>query len=329
MKENNKFYDDISPTLSIIIPAYNVEDYITEALDSIFNQSQLPDEIIVINDGSTDNTSDVIKTHPLYKTINLIEIANKGQGQARNIGVSKASSDYIYFFDSDDLLVDNFVQQVKNEIIENQHPDLFFFSGESFEDSRFTGKKSFSNYVRNFEGYFDNQQDFLEVLLQGPELSCSPCLYISRRSIWISNELEFNPFYHEDEELLYPLIFSASSYLVSKNIYFLRRIRSNSTMTQSKSEKHELGLEALLKSLLVLLDNNKSYNLRVNLIRRRLGAFCLSYLMVSKQVSGNVNYELLLTATLQSRNVKTPLAILKHMVKKNAKKTVFNNKLFK
>lgn len=329
MKENNNFYYFASVTLSIIIPAYNVEKYIDETLNSIANQSNLPDEIIIINDGSTDNTSDKIKSHPLSKFINLIETENRGQGNARNIGIETATCDYIYFFDSDDILTKDFIEKIKKQIINNDLPDLIFFSGKSFKDKGFKKTSFFPDYIRPFEGVYATQSSFFKNLIKSPELSCSPCLYISKRSLWINNNLQFNDFFHEDEEILYPLIFSAYSYVMSKDIYFLRRIRNNSTMTQIKSIKHEFGLEAVLSSLLKLLDKNKSNHLRAALIRRRLGIFCLSYLAVSDQVSGNLNYKILLRSILESRNIKTPLSISKYMVKKNAKKIIFNKKLHK
>lgn len=321
MKKYEDSYSLKTPTLTIIIPAYNVEKYITETLDSIANQSSLPDEIIIINDGSTDDTSNKIKDHPLSQLINLVETENKGQGHARNIGIDEANCDYIYFFDSDDLLTKNFVKSIKEIAIDSELPDLILFSGKSFKDKNLSNSGFFPNYIRPFEGVYKNQHSFFKALIEAPELSCSPCLYISKRSIWSDSNLRFNYFFHEDEEIFYPLIFSSSSYAIFKDIFFLRRIRPNSTMTQSKSKKHELGQEAVLKSLLNLLNKNKKDNLKAKLIRRRLGIFCLPYLSTSRKVSNKLNYKLLLSAIIQSRSVKTPLKIIKQTVKLYAQKT--------
>lgn len=307
--------NNIDISLSFIIPAYNVEKYITETLDSIANQSTLPDEIIIINDGSTDDTSSKIKEHPLSKLIKLIETENNGQGHARNIGIDEATCDYIYFFDSDDLLTENFVQNIKEIAINNELPDLILFSGKSFKDRNFNNSGFFPNYIRPFEGVYKSQQSFFKALIRAPELSCSPCLYVSKRSIWSNNNLKFNFFFHEDEEIFYPLIFSSLSYAIFKDVFFLRRIRPNSTMTQSKSKKHELGQEAVLKSLLNLLNENEKDNLKSKLIRRRLGIFCQSYLYTSRKVSNKLNYKLLLSSIIQSRSIKTPLKIIKQTVK--------------
>ena len=313
--------DNINISLSFIIPAYNVEKYITETLNSIADQSTLPDEIIIINDGSTDDTSNKIKDHPLSNLIKLIETENRGQGYARNIGIDEATCDYIYFFDSDDLLTENFVKNIKKIAIDSELPDLILFSGKSFKDENFSNSGFFPNYIRPFEGVYKNQYSFFKALIGAPELSCSPCLYISKRSIWSNNNLRFNPFFHEDEEIFYPLIFSSLSYAIFKDIFFLRRIRPNSTMTQSKSRKHELGQKAILKSLLNLLNENEKDNLKAKLIRRRLGIFCLSYFSTSQKVSNKLNYKLLLSSIIQSRNIKTPLKIIKQTVKLYAQQT--------
>lgn len=318
MKKHVDVYSPIIPTLAIIIPAYNVEMYIADTLDTIMNQSVQPDEVIIINDGSTDKTSNIIKNHLMYKKINFIEIQNGGQGLARNLGLSKAKSDYIYFFDSDDLLDNNFVKIIKQKIVNFNFPDLLMFSGESFRDDLYSNNTFNPNYIRPFEGSYIFQEDFLKAMIQFPDLSCSPCLYVSKRKLWINDKIKFNPFYHEDEEVFYPLIFSASSYLISKEKLFFRRIRPNSTMTKAKTIKHKLGLKAVLISLLNLLEANKANNLKTILIRRRIAKFVIAYIHISKQINSRTNYKLILKSIVKSRQITLPLRVIKTMVKKHA-----------
>src|SRR5690606_25879803 len=106
-------------SISIIIPAYNVEKYLKAALDSIKEQTELPDEVILIDDGSTDGTLDVANAFEFPVPYQVVSIENGGQGKARNLGISLASSEYVYFFDSDDLLVDTFVASMKELIDKN------------------------------------------------------------------------------------------------------------------------------------------------------------------------------------------------------------------
>ena len=96
--------------ISVIIPAYNAEKYLTEALDSVVSQTMSDSdyEIIIVNDGSSDHTADILEKYKnLYSNITVINKENGGPSSARNTGLDIASGEYIYFFDADDLLINN------------------------------------------------------------------------------------------------------------------------------------------------------------------------------------------------------------------------------
>lgn len=99
--------------ISIIIPVYNVENYLTYCLDSILNQTFQDYEVIMINDGSTDRSPDICeeysKKDSRYKTLHK---ENGGQSTARNQGVKIAKGDYLMFIDSDDFLTNNNCLQI-------------------------------------------------------------------------------------------------------------------------------------------------------------------------------------------------------------------------
>ncbi|HBV4510143.1 TPA: glycosyltransferase family 2 protein, partial [Klebsiella pneumoniae] len=88
------------PTVSVIIPVYNVKDYVLQAIDSVINQKVKPFEVIIVDDGSTDGSGDIIDANydqiPFVKIIHTI---NQGLGQARNEGTMLASGEFIYYFD--------------------------------------------------------------------------------------------------------------------------------------------------------------------------------------------------------------------------------------
>ena len=102
------------PKLSIIIPAYNAEQYIKPCLDSILQNSKeslSETEIIVVNDGSTDNTLKILESYNQYKNIKIHTTKNKGVSAARNLGISLAKGDWITFIDADDTISDHFVDK--------------------------------------------------------------------------------------------------------------------------------------------------------------------------------------------------------------------------
>lgn len=94
-----------SPLISIIIPIYNVEKFLSECLDSVQAQTYRNLEIICINDGSPDNSTNIVLEYQNYDPrITLINKENGGLSDARNVGIERAKGEYIFFLDSDDLL---------------------------------------------------------------------------------------------------------------------------------------------------------------------------------------------------------------------------------
>ena len=93
------------PLISIIIPAYNIENYIAKCLDSLLNQTYKNLEIIVVDDGSSDNTGKIVDDYVLrYKNIKAIHKKNGGVSSARNSGIDVANGEYIGFVDGDDIV---------------------------------------------------------------------------------------------------------------------------------------------------------------------------------------------------------------------------------
>lgn len=103
--------------ITAIVPIYNVEEYLEECLESLIHQINPFDEIILINDGSTDHSANIcVKYCQAYSNIKFISQENKGLGAVRNIGMANATGDYIVFIDSDDYVSRNMCQKIKESI---------------------------------------------------------------------------------------------------------------------------------------------------------------------------------------------------------------------
>ena len=97
--------------VSIIIPVYNSEKYISKCLDSVLNQTYKNIEILVINDGSKDNSIDILREYEKKDDrIVVIDKENEGVAKTRNQGIKKATGDYIMFIDNDDFIDEDYVE---------------------------------------------------------------------------------------------------------------------------------------------------------------------------------------------------------------------------
>ena len=101
-----------NPLISIIIPAYNVENYITKGIESCLNQSYKNIEVIIVDDGSNDNTTKVVEKYLDDKRLTLIKKANSGVSATRNVGIKNSNGQYCIFLDSDDWLELNTVEKL-------------------------------------------------------------------------------------------------------------------------------------------------------------------------------------------------------------------------
>ena len=140
------------PFFSIILPTYNRASMIFSAIDSVITQSFTNWELIIVDDGSTDNTKEIIDSYIISdKRIKYFYQENSERSIARNNGISKAKGDWICFLDSDDLYHNNHLITFFNFISEYQFNKGLFFSGVSYGE--YDEKKQFYNLngVNNLE----------------------------------------------------------------------------------------------------------------------------------------------------------------------------------
>lgn len=130
--------------VSVIIPAYNAEEFISESLESVLTQTYKNFEIIVINDGSTDFTNRILLRY--HSRIKTYSIKHSGPASARNVGIRNSSGKYIAFLDADDLWKKNkLLKQVKYM---EKNPDLGFSYTHAICFSAHNGKKSYSRELK-------------------------------------------------------------------------------------------------------------------------------------------------------------------------------------
>ena len=123
--------------VSVILPIYNVAPYLEEAFESILNQSLKEIEVIAVNDGSTDNSEEIVKRYQqLDSRIISFSQENQGQSVARNLALQHATGQYIYMMDSDDMLTSLDALRICYEYAEKNHADFVFFDRELFTEDK-------------------------------------------------------------------------------------------------------------------------------------------------------------------------------------------------
>ncbi len=111
--------------ISVVIPCHNQAEYLEDAVESVYNQTSPVHEIIIVNDGSTDNSAEIAERYTfrefpaIESPVKVIHQVNKGLPSARNSGIMNATGDYILFLDADDMLVEHAVEKIELGILQS------------------------------------------------------------------------------------------------------------------------------------------------------------------------------------------------------------------
>ena len=216
--------------ISVIIPVYNTEKYLRRCFDSVIAQDYKNLEIVIINDGSEDNSEQIIneykKKYP--ELISYYKKENSGVADTRNFGIEKAQGDYIMFLDSDDY-IDKALLKTLEEYV-NKNIDLIKFklqrvneegktleivSGATFEKT--TGEDGFNKLYST------------DVLLD------SPCVYLIKNEIFVKNSLKFAVGTEHEDFGLVPFIIVLAQTMVSINFYGYYYVQSDNSITRNEN----------------------------------------------------------------------------------------------
>jgi len=223
-------------TISVIIPCFNVEEYIVHTIKSIIMQRIDSVEIICIDDGSTDATYlRLTELSEQYPNMVVIHDSNHGQGYQRNRGLEKARGKYVFFMDSDDFIDENCFSR-SLELLEANGADACYFEAYTFfETSKLEEEKSiYRNLYRRNKWYphvFSGKEIYVKMRQSG-DYFVSPCLSIIRRETIIDKGIRFPEIKRlEDNLFSFRLINSMTKVICIPDILYSRRVRNGSTMT--------------------------------------------------------------------------------------------------
>ena len=227
--------------VSVILPIYNVAQYLDETFTSLLNQTLQEIEIIAVNDGSSDNSLEIIQKYAQQDSrISYYTQENQGQSVARNLALKHATGKYIYMMDSDDVLANPDALRICYEYAEKNKADFIFFDGDTLQEqdaTHLTWDYQRTEYLKEDKAY--QGEKLLSEMLDKWKHNCVVWLLLINHDYLKSICLDFYPgIIHEDE------LFTTKLTLQSKNIYCLKqsfvkhRIRSASTMGLHYSKRN-------------------------------------------------------------------------------------------
>ena len=248
---------------SIIIPAYNIEGYLLDCVNSVIKQSFKDYEIILVNDGSTDSTLEICQElSKKNKSINLVTKKNGGLSSARNAGIEIAKGDYLLFLDGDDFWRDNDFLENLNCIIETNSPDTIIFPCSYYYAKNRIREYQFdlSEISSSSNDFSDNLYSLIDNGIWYPS-AWNKCI---RRNIVTINNILF-PLNMTSEDVKWCFEISkhiASYYIYNHGVYMYRQNREGSISYKLKMKNLEdlfLNIENVLSGSKKIRDADYLY----------------------------------------------------------------------
>lgn len=244
--------------LSVIVPVYNVEEYIEECIESILNQTLKEIEIIIVNDGSTDKSMNIVNKF-IDSRIKIVTKQNGGLSSARNAGLKVATGQYIAFIDSDDFLQNHSAYEDMYNIAIKSNVDIvagnaIWYFGEDNMYAMERNKKLFNKEVMSINEFLINS-------IESNRIYAPVWLNIYNREMLIKNDLFFKEgILHEDEHFTPRVMLSTDKIAIYQKEFYVYRQREGSIMNSGKSLKSFQDINSTcieLEEIFNKLENNQ------------------------------------------------------------------------
>ncbi len=256
--------------ISVVIPVYNVQDYLDECLGSILYQSYKDIEIILVDDGSTDGSGSICERYSNeYAFIKTITIPNQGQSHARNLGIRMAKGDYLIFLDADDYWKKDFLADVVEAISKREQLDYIFFRHATLgSKSGIVTEEVLDIESCQLEG--KNGRECLEYILSHHvHFHWSPCRGAVRRQFVLDNDLFFEEGRIYEDVLWTPKIFLYAKKIdyYNSSVYVYRIERDGQTTSKCSYKDLEDNIFVASHWFEFLQDDSIDQHLQLLLLR--------------------------------------------------------------
>lgn len=233
--------------VSVLIPAYNVELYLRECLDSVLAQTLSDWEIICVDDASTDKTLSILREYAYADARIQVYCHEKNRGQAcgRNLALSHASGEYIYMLDADDMILPETLEELYRQCVKDNLDVAAFETRQFTESAAFEGAAAAKTIHYEDSPVMDGREALI-YCMEKEVFSLSVPTFMMKRAYLERIHLTFTEgILHEDVGYIFALMTRAGRIRFLPKVYFLRRIRAKSTMT---TEFTAANIEGYLKS---------------------------------------------------------------------------------
>lgn len=286
---------------SVIIPTYNRANFISKTIHSVLEQTYPDFEVIIVDDGSTDNTEEVVMSIKDDR-IRYYKKENEERGAARNFGARLAVGDYINFFDSDDLAYSNHLETAYNIVKQNNFPEVFALSYDILDKKTYKKKKILLD------------KDVRKKLVYGNILSCNGVFI--RRDITQKFPFSENRALSASEDYILWL------QLASRYVFFTSSKITSTIINHSERSVIKANSDSIIKRKLILIDLfykdeaiNKYYKGKVKIFESYTYLYVSLHLSLIKNYRGSFKYLLLSLKSypwvIFSRRF---LAVIKHLI---------------
>ena len=238
-----------NPKISIIIPVYNVERYLSECLESILNQSFNDYEILLVDDASTDHSRDICLSYAQKDTrIRILyNEKNLGLSLTRNHGMNEAKGEYIAFIDSDDLVGTNYLMALWTEA-ERQQADVVTMGYVDYREKPDSGEYYDSrqiNIVKSVGVFTSDRKKRIETMCNW-QLILVAWGKLYRRGFLIQHKFHFENILSEDILFNFAVLYAADKYVfISDNLYYYRKT-GNSITRGGNANKLKKALQSVI-----------------------------------------------------------------------------------
>lgn len=258
---------------SVIIPVYNVEKTLNRCLKSVVGQSYQNIEIIVINDGSTDNSESIIKKYDKkYSNIKAFHVKNGGLSKARNLGIQQSSGEYIMFLDSDDYITQTACEKFYEIITaKSTMPDVIAGGTIKHIGEKKVNIKRVQSDLKVISG-----SDFLINEMSPEPFYTAACGSIYKRDFLLENNLFFPKGLLHEDEYFTPLVYLKADNVISYNLMFYHYVIREDSITTSKDKtKNALSIFEIARQLKPVYDKVNNQKLK-RLLKSHLAKICFN-----------------------------------------------------